>query len=160
MASASVQLPLLCRRTLHTAAGRTIPAARLWTELFFSRAPGAPASMACLLDSGAPLSVVPWTVQQTYGLAWQPLPGPWPPGFLTWSGVPCTVGAMEAWAPVPGSALLRGPLLFIAKFAQAPPAGMAATLPVLLGLNFLADHLAETVFQCHTPPQAGAISLP
>jgi hypothetical protein len=67
---------------------------------------------------------------------------------------------MEAWAPVPGSSLLRGPLLFIAKFAQATPANMPATLAVLVGLNFLADHLAETTFQCHSPPQAGWITLP
>jgi hypothetical protein len=160
MASAGVQLPLSCRRITYTAAGRTIPAGRLWVELLFARTAGEPSSMICLLDTGAPLSVIPWTVHRAYGLAWQPLPGPWPPGFTTWSGVPCTVGCLEVWAPVPGAALLRGPLLFIAKFAQAMPANLPATLPVLVGLNFLADHLAETHFQCHTPPHAGSVVLP
>ena len=116
--------------------------------------------MGCLLDSGAPLSVVPWAIHQTYGFAWQPLPGPWPQGFTTWSGVPCVIGRMDMWAPVPASATLRGPLTFIAKFALATPARMPATLPVLVGLNFLADNLAETHFHCHTPPKAGSIILP
>lgn len=114
----------------------------------------------CLLDTGAPLCVVPAFFHQTYDLDWQPLAGHWPAGFTTWAGVPCTIGRMDVWVPIPDAPFLAGPFSLIAKFAQGAPSSAAGALPILLGLNFLADYHAEVAFQFRTPPYDGLISLP
>ena len=86
-------------------------------------------------------------------------PRPLASGLTTWFGVACTVGRMDAWVPLAGPPFLRGPFPFVAKFAHATPPHISGDLPILLGLNFLAEHRAETIFQCHTIPQA-VIALP
>jgi hypothetical protein len=153
-------LPLELVRVLHTAGTVTIPAARLWASLTFWSEQEKPRTLRCLLDTGAPVSVIPQNIWQAHQLAWHPLSGPWPQGLLTWLGVPCLIGRTDIWLAIPEWPFLRGPFPFIAKFAQALPSGLMGPPPVLLGLNFLADQGADTNFQCHTPPSAGAITLP
>jgi hypothetical protein len=160
MASASSSVPITSVQALYTAAGFSIPAIRLWVGLEFERIAGDPIHRNCLWDSGAPLSVVPYDAHHLLSFAWQPLPGPWPPGFTSWFGVPCMVGRMQVWARVPHAPFLVGPLTFVAKFVQLTPPQLSGTLPILLGLNFLADHQAEVTVQCHTTPNAGWIQLP
>jgi len=153
-------IPIYAVGTTFTAVGHSLSALRLKVNLLFSRRTGSRRPVQCLLDTGAPLSVVPYPVHQGYALAWQPVVGPWPLGFTHWYGVPCTVGIVEAWVSVPQAPFFRGPLAFVAKFVQGIPAQMSPALPVLLGLNFLADHGAEVSFECHRRPNAGAIMLP
>jgi hypothetical protein len=74
--------------------------------------------------------------------------------------VPCIIARIDVWLPLPDVPFLCGPFPFIAKFAQATPKGISGYLPVLLGLNFLADLHADSGFQCHTPPHAGSIVVP
>jgi hypothetical protein len=126
----------------------------------FARRRDVPLRRNGLLDSGAPLCVIPYAVHHVHNFDWQPLPGPWPSGFTQWQGVPCIVGQIAVWAPIAEAPYFRGPYNFIAKFAQATPHHLPANLPILVGLNFLADHKAETAFRCHTIPQAGSIILP
>jgi hypothetical protein len=132
----------------------------LWVELSFPCRSGLIVRRRCLLDTGAPISVVPEFHQRVLDIDWQPLPGGWPVEFLTWLGAPCVVGRVDAWIQIGAPPFLHGPLNLLAKFPQATPPNRPGTLPVLLGLNFLAEHRAEVSFQCHTPPQAGAITLP
>lgn len=160
MASGPVPVPIAATRTIHSAAGYSIPVIRLWVELAFARRTGGSLRRDCLLDTGAPLSVVPYLIHHLHDFAWQPLPGPWPTGFMTWFGVPCVIGRMEVWAHLPHAPFLVGPLTFVAKFAQATPSHVTGPLPILLGPNFLADHQAEVTLQCHTPPNAGFLHLP
>jgi hypothetical protein len=156
----NVTLPISSAGYSHIASGYTIPVLRLWVDLMLPRQAGPLLLRPCLLDTGAPLCVVPYAVHTQFGLAWQPLPGPWPKGFTTWSGIPRTVGLMAAWLTQPQPPFVRGPLAFIAKFVQATPTQAIGNIPVLLGLNFLADHGAEVAFQCHTRPQAGSVQFP
>ena len=160
MASSKKRLAVLSARTVHTSSGQTIAAMRLWVALAFSRQGGARHLRKCLLDTGAPLSVVPYSVHHAQNLTWQALPGPWPPGFTSWLGVPCAIGRMEVWAPDPQASRFHGPWMFIAKFALATPANQPPNLPVLLGLNFLADHHADTRFRCHATGTTGSILIP
>jgi hypothetical protein len=160
MSPASVSVPIISHRMSHTGAGRTVPAVRLWIELLFTCRAGDPIPVQCLLDSGAPICVVPFAIWQANDVAWQALPGPWPAGFTTWQGVPCTVGCVDVWIPQPDAPFAHGPLTLIGKFTQATPASIRSAFPVLLGLNFLADHHADTEFQCHTVPHAGTIVVP
>lgn len=156
----NLSLPISAVRVLVSAAGVTIPISRLWVELAFARRADLPLRQNCLFDSGAPVCVIPFAIHNAGSFAWQPLPGPWPPGLTTWMGVPCIVGAIDVWVPIPEAPYLSGPLTCIAKLAQAMPGKVPANHPILLGLNFLADYRAENAFQCHTPPQAGSILLP
>jgi hypothetical protein len=160
MAAARPTLAITSSGSTHSSAGVTIHIWRLWTELAFSRRDHSVFVRKCLLDSGAPVSVIPLRIHRLHDFAWQPLAGPWPPGLTTWMGVPCTVGRMNAWIPVPGSTSVHGPLPFVAKFAQAIPPNLPRNPPILLGLNFLADHQTDTNLQCRTSLPGGVITLP
>lgn len=126
-------LPISSGRINFVASGHAIAAIRLWVRLAFAGPSGIPAPLACLLDTGAPLCVVPYFFQHTQQLAWQPLSGPWPAGFNTWFGVPCTIGRVEVWVPTQQPPFLHGPFSLIAKFAQTTPQGLPSNLPILLG---------------------------
>jgi hypothetical protein len=160
MATGNLSIPIQSAGVIHSAGGISITALRLWAKLRFARLAQDPLTSPCLLDTGAPLSVVPYAVHHFRSFSWQPLPGPWVPGLTNWLGVPCSVGRMDVWIPIAEAPYYRGPFSFIAKFALATPSNVPPNLPILLGLNFLADHRAETEFQCHALPQAGAILLP
>jgi hypothetical protein len=129
-------------------------------ELAFARQGAPPLVRKCLLDTGAPLCVVPFAIHATRNFDWQPLTGIWPPGFMNWLGVPCTIGRIDIWIPTAAAPYLAGPWTCIAKFPQATPANVPGNLPILLGLNFLADHSATVDFQCHALPNSGSILLP
>lgn len=159
MASAPTSLPITSSLVNHTAGGVTLPIVRLWVELALARRGTARLFRKCLLDTGAPVSVIPLAIQQAHSLDWQPLPGPWPAGLTSWLGAPCVLGRIDVWAPLPALPFLRGPLTLLAKFPQAQPAHVPGNVPILLGLNFLAAYQAWTSFHCHLPPKAGTIVL-
>jgi hypothetical protein len=160
MAAAATALPISAVRTVHSAGGTAIPIIRLWVKLAFACRSGGPLARLCLLDTGAPVSVIPFEIHSRLGLAWVPLAGTWPSGLTIWQGVPCTVGKIDVWVPLPEQPYFRGPLPLIGKFAQATPAHVPGAVPILLGLNFLDDHCADVFLRCHAPGAAGAIVLP
>src|SRR5262245_60980997 len=160
MSSGIVSIPIESAAAVHSAHGFSVSTIRLWVKLSFERHTGPPLECNCLLDSGAPLSLVPFAVHNAESFVWQPVPGPWPLALTRWLGVPCEIGEMDVWLPTTVSPHLRGPFRFIAKFALATPPSAPSNMPILLGLNFLADHLADTSFQCYAMPHAGEIVLP
>lgn len=128
------------------------PAARLSFKIFArTAAPGLQySSVACWLDTGAPLSVVPFNVHHQQ-LLWRPVPGT----STSWKGQPCTLGYLDIWLPTDQPPYLRGPLPLLAKFASDPP---GSPVPVLLGLEFFLAHQAE--FELRPPPREGSVVLP
>src|SRR6266496_1634215 len=70
------------------------PAARLQVPLYLGAPPPSALSPRdlCWLDTGAPVSVVPFHVHHQR-LAWQPLPGI----RTTWAGQPCDLGRIDVW---------------------------------------------------------------
>jgi hypothetical protein len=136
------------------AVGRvTFPAARLSLQLYGRTILAARqvTSVDCWLDTGAPLTVIPFHVHDQR-LRWQALPGI----TTTWAGQPCDLGRMDIWLPAEQPPYVRGPLSLLAKFARSDPPG--APVPVLLGLEFFLAHQAE--FNLLLPPQHGVIRLP
>ena len=131
----------------------TVPAARLSFELHGrSSLPGRlTIPLQCLVDTGAPLSVVPFRIH-SQRLLWTPVPGT----PVTWKGQPCTLGYVDVWLPTDQPPYLRGPLPLLAKFAHSDPPG--APVPVLLGLEFFLAHQAE--FELRPPPREGRVVLP
>jgi hypothetical protein len=108
-------------------------------------------SVDCWLDTGAPLTVIPFHVQNQR-LDWQPLPG-----LLTsWAGQRCDLGQVDIGLPTQQPSYVRGPLSLMAKFAQSDPPG--PPVPVLLGLEFLLAHQAE--LHLLPPPRHGSLVLP
>lgn len=89
----------------------------------------------CVVDTGAPLSVVPYEIWRARDLKWAPLSarlhGSGGSASLTWQGVPCTLGETQIE--------LEGLRPFVAKFC------LQRTVPcdVILGLNFLVDNDLE-----------------
>lgn len=131
----------------------TVPVARLKVPLFLGTPPPGPQSPRdlCWLDTGAPLSVVPFHVHHQR-LAWQPLAGV----RTTWVGQPCDLGHIDAWLATEQPPYLRGPLRLLAKFPRRDPPG--DLVPVLLGLEFFLNHSAELALL--PPPQRSIIRLP
>jgi hypothetical protein len=131
----------------------SFPLARLVVPLYFSTSlPGPEVTKeACWLDTGAPISLVPFHVHHGR-LVWQPIPGV----QTTWFGQRCDLGRVEIWLATDQPPSLRGPMSMLAKFARSDPPG--PPVPVLLGLEFFLTHRAE--FQLFLPPRGGMILLP
>lgn len=133
--------------------GVTFPVARLKVPLYLGSPPPSPYSPRdlCWLDTGAPISIVPFHVHHQR-LSWQPIPGI----STTWAGQSCDLGRIDIWLTTDQSPYLRGPFSLLAKFPYGDPPG--DLVPILLGLEFFLAHQAE--FQLSLPPRNGRIVLP
>jgi hypothetical protein len=131
---------------------RSFPLARLVVPLYFGTSPPTPetAREPCWLDTGAPLSIVPFYVHH-HRLVWQPIPGV----RTSWSGQPCDLGHIDFWLATDQPPYVRGPMSLLAKFARCDPTG--PPVPVLLGLEFFLAQQAE--LQLFLPPRDGSILL-
>ena len=139
-------------RTISVGKG-TFPVARLSMQLYCRTVLPARhvTSADGWIDTGAPLSVIPFHVHHQR-LLWQPLAGI----RTTWAGQRCDVGRVEIWLPTEEPPFLRGPLSLLAKFPNQDPPG--DPVPILLGLEFFLTHHAE--FSLLLPPQHSGIRLP
>ncbi|MBI1915329.1 MAG: hypothetical protein HYS12_11410 [Planctomycetes bacterium] len=131
---------------------RVLAVARLRLRLFFRSAPPRPRmrSERCWLDTGAPLSVIPFYIHHGR-LSWQAT------GMqTTWAGQPCDLGEIDVWLPTRQRPTVRGPFPMLAKFPRSDPPG--ERVPVLLGLEFFLANQAGLLLG--PPPQQGSIQLP
>lgn len=152
---------------LHHADGRTFRLAelRLWVTVFIGAPGGQQKRLQFLLDSGAPVSFIPYREWNRLGLKWEKLVR-WtrstPPQVRPEEafGAPCDLGLVDVWLPHRSDLSdLRGPFSMNAKFERDPgPAPRAARLPThpVLGLDFFAQHRAELEFACPMALQADA----
>ncbi len=131
----------------------TLPSARLEVELFLrTTLPGQHVvSEQVWLDTGAPLSVIPFHVHNGR-LDWKPVPGI----NLTWAGQACDLGTIDIWLPTEQSPSPRGPFSLLAKFPRSDPPGNP--VPILLGLEFFLSQQAGLTLP--PSPQPGAIQMP
>ncbi len=133
--------------------GVAVPIARLQIELILPTT-GQPTpfiAQTAWLDTGAPLSLLPYRIQQR-GLLWQPLTGI----QTTWNGFPCDVGRIDVWLTDLVTSSRQGPFAMLAKFLYAEPPGSPP--PFLMGLEFFLAHQAS--FALDPPPGQGAIRIP
>lgn len=151
--SAPATSPVLWSILQTSVGGVTFPIARLKVPLYLGTPPPRPPSPRdlCWLDTGAPISVVPFHVHHQR-LTWQPVPRV----KTTWAGQACDLGRIDAWLATSTSPFLRGPFSLLAKFPRSDPPG--DLIPVLLGLEFFLAHQAE--FQLLLPPRDSRILLP
>jgi hypothetical protein len=127
--------------------------ARLEVRLYLATASPSPPSVPRLawLDTGAPLSVIPFHIHQQ-GLRWPSIPRI----QATGAGQRCDLGRIDVWLPTDQPPHLHGPFSLLAKFPQSDPAG--DDVPILLGLEFFLSHQAK--LQLFPPPRDGSIPFP
>jgi len=124
-------------------AGRTLRAWRARVYCIFLSQTGQSIKRWCLIDSGAPLSVLPYSLWHSENLAWNSLGdqvmdtrGRRIP--LHWFGVPCEIGETEG--SLADQSIVAGPLVIVAKFPRAAHANAVIENTPVLGLNFLSDN--------------------
>jgi hypothetical protein len=104
----------------------------------------------CWLDTGAPISVIPFHVHhqrlspQSVGVQ------------TTWLGQICDLGRVEVWFSAGPGLPMVGPFSMPTKFPRSDPPG--DPVPVLLGLEFFLAHQAHMTIP--PPPGKGSIQLP
>lgn len=132
--------------------GDTIRLYRSYVTVGFRTRSGALLRRRCLVDSGSPLSVVPFDIWRKRDLAWssisKTLTVAGQPAALTWQGAPCELGFTEVD--------LAGVRNLTAKFAMQP----TPPAEVILGLNFLTDNEIELVLRGDPSALSGYLSLP
>jgi hypothetical protein len=127
--------------------------ARIVVQVHFGTEPPGPDAVQepCWLDTGAPLSVVPFFLHHQR-LVWRPIPGV----QTSWSGQPCDLGHIDFWLATDQPPCIRGPMPLLAKFARSDPPGPPDR--ILLGLEFFLAHQAE--LQLPLAPGDGSIVFP
>ncbi len=133
---------------------------RLWVAVHFAkRAPAGRILELCLLDTGAPLCVIPFEVHgdQANELSWEPLNDPSGPPVTTYLGIGCDIGRASVWLPN-ASPPAHDSLGMIAKFPRGPIPKPNLPL-ILIGLNFFDDNLAGAAFSYRQVGSRGSIEI-
>jgi hypothetical protein len=152
MAARSRHIPVDWSVQVITVGGTAIPVARLLVSACFRLIGTGRPSLPeiCWLDTGAPISVVPFWVHNQR-LIWQPL------GLkTTWSGQSCDLGRVDVWFTAAPGVQVAGPFSLLAKFPSSDPPG--DPVPVLLGLEFFLSH--RGYLSLAPSPGIGSIRLP
>lgn len=126
----------------------SIPVARLIIDLALPAVQGgAMAIEECWVDTGAPLSVVPFDVHNK--LLWRRTGA-----TSLWMRDTCDVGEIDIWLPTGQGGGAVGPYRSLAKF---PRSVTRPRIPILLGLQFFIAHQAEMLIRpC---PRDGAVTV-
>jgi len=106
---------------------------------------GGSTDLSCIVDTGAPWSVIPYSIWHAYNVEWsffgrqvfrQSTPDP---RALTWQGVDCDLGVTEVEILDQQTGTGMGPFLVLAKFPHGNPRILrgAAQPEAILGLDFL-----------------------
>jgi hypothetical protein len=145
-----------------------VSAWRAHAEVLFTTATGALATFTCLVDTGAPFSVLPFSLWQSYNVQWNPLgqqlsrQGGGPAlGVLKWQDVDCSLGVTHVHLSDPRTGTrTRRPFLVVAKFASQPSKHSQLEMFAVLGMNFLADNNLRLVLDGTGADLAGYLSVP
>jgi len=126
-----------------------VTATRVFADLQFATNTAAPIRLACVVDSGAPLSVIPFSLWHDRQLQWTSLgaqlsvQGRPVQDALTWQGIYCDLGCTRVELCDIAAGLLAGPYLVIGKFAHNPHPQPEIENLLILGVNFLTDNFLE-----------------
>lgn len=147
-----MDIPLGIHVSAQTDQGDLVRLDRSYVTVGFRTRTGALLRRRCIVDSGSPLSVVPYEIWRKRNLAWssvsKTLTVAGQRAALTWQGVPCELGFTEVE--------LAGAQNLTAKFAMQP----TPPAEVILGLNFLTDNEIELVLRGDPSALSGYLSLP
>jgi hypothetical protein len=141
---------------------------RAYADVLFVTATGALAGFSCLVDSGAPLSVVPFSLWKSYNVQWNGLGnqltcqgGNPAPRALKWQDVDCTLGVTHVHLsdPKTGTRTSR-PFLVVAKFGSQRSQHRHLEQFAVLGMNFLIDNCLRLELNGTGVDLTGYLSVP
>jgi hypothetical protein len=143
-----------------------VSAWRAYAAALFITPTGAPVSFSCILDPGAPLSVLPFSLWHDRNLKWTPLgqqlirQGAQAPERLEWQGVPCSLGDTSVHLIDLPTGVQTGPFLVVAKFVSQRLPHTPLEMIALLGMNFLTDNQLRLVLDGTGRDLVGSLSVP
>ena len=119
MATAPGNLPIELTSDIATKlAEYDVVARRLWVWLYFDGTGILPVPERCLVDTGAPLCVIPREIYEVDGLEWEALSDQKKDAVTTWQGMDCDIGRVRVWYKPFAEADPRGPFDLIGKFPR------------------------------------------
>jgi hypothetical protein len=143
-----------------------VSAWRAQADVLFVTPVGAPVSFSCILDPGAPFSVIPFSLWHDRNLQWTRLGqqltrlGSQTPEALDWQRVACFLGDTPVHLIDMQSRVQAGPLLVIAKFVRQRLPDLRLEGIALLGMNFLTDNRLRLVLDGTGGTLVGSLSVP
>jgi hypothetical protein len=144
-----------------------VSAWRAHAETLFATSTSTLASFSCIVDTGAPFSVLPFSLWQSYSVQWNPLgqqltcQGKPAQGTLKWQDVDCSLGATYLQLVDPRTGLKASrPFLVVAKFASQRSQHSHLEQTAVLGMNFLTDNNLRLELDGTGADLVGYLSIP
>jgi hypothetical protein len=144
----------------------TITAWRAFAEVAFLTRNRAGVTFSCVVDPGAPFSVIPYSLWQSRKMDWQRLgtrarrKGSMAYGTVEWQGVACDLGTANIQLVDSLTGLKAGPFVVRAKFARHRQQRENLEMIALLGMNFIAENRLRLVLDGHRDAMTGFLSFP
>ena len=131
---------------------------RLWAAVQFAQIRSGWFLERCLVDTGAPLCVIPHEIHadSSNALKWDKLNRHVP--VTKYRGIDCDLGRVRIWLPDPVTLTRYGPFTLIAKFPRAPLKWPDQAV-ALLGLNFFDENVAGVRFRYRKTGNKGWIDF-
>jgi hypothetical protein len=146
--------------------GAPVTAWRAFTQVQFVTTSHAWVPGSCLVDSGAPFSIIPYSQWHDRDLDWKKLgsqltrQGQVVAGALEWQGEPCDLGATRINLVDPQAGTVRGPFPVVGKFPRRPHPRPELEKLAILGLNFLTDNYHSLGLDGGSGDLLGSFSVP
>jgi hypothetical protein len=144
----------------------SLTAWRGYADALFVTRSGGTVPFACIVDSGAPFSVLPYSLWHDRNLSWTSLgrrltrQGGQVSDPLKWQGEDCSLGQTSVSLIDRRTSQQTGPFLLVAKFVDRPLADSRLEMLAVLGMNFLADNDLRSVLDGTGGDLVGYISAP
>jgi len=143
-----------------------VSAWRAYADALFVTPSGALVSFSCIVDPGAPFSVLPFSLWNDRNVQWTPLgqqltrQGSQAPEPLEWQAASCDLGETPVHLVDLQMRVQAGPFLVVAKFVrQRLPVPNLESI-ALLGMNFLTDNRLSLVLDGTGGALVGYLSVP
>jgi hypothetical protein len=139
---------------------------RTRTNARFSTPGGGTVPYFCIVDSGAPFSVLPYSLWHDRNLSWTPRgrrlirQGGQMAKPLKWQGEDCSLGDTSLSLIDRQTNRGTGPFLLVAKFVDRRLSDAGLEMIALLGMNFLADNDLRLVLEGTGGNLVGLLSVP
>jgi hypothetical protein len=119
---------------------------RGYADALFLTPSGGTVPFSCIVDSGAPFSVLPYSLWHDRNLSWTSLgrrlirQGGQVSDPLKWQGEDCSLGQTSVSLIDRRTSQQTGPFFLVAKFVDRPLPDARQEMISVLGMNFLTDN--------------------
>jgi hypothetical protein len=142
-----------------------VTAWRAFAEVAFLGPGQAGVSFSCIVDPGAPFSVIPFSLWHDRKIQWRRLgkrvrrKGNPSYELLNWQEVPCDLGMTRVHLIDSVTGLEAGPFVIQAKFARRRQPKANLEIVAVMGMNFLADNKLRLILDGHKDGVTGFLSM-